>query len=296
MIVLITLRGFELKEIATERKRLGLVLAVSMLLIGSETVGAGLLISSLHQEHLLDFNSFRGSGLVPEPNLTQLDSNVWRIAGLSDGDGQFGATYLTGDWARGSTSSFVSIGGVYSFNHGTELAPDWALGFQPTGSDLTPGALTMQLLNGTQTRVDWVCFAFDLMIRNNEDRSSHLSLAYGHDDSYYQEAENGVWITGEQKSERLDWETYRYEETFSVIGLRPGSPFYLCWSFRDLAGRGSRDEVAIDNLKVEFGQYTSQLPEASLLGWLLSALALTLPFRVPRLRIEHQTSLEKEAS
>ena len=86
------------------------------------------------------FESFSGLGFSTPGGAGQLDSNHWRATGLSDGDGSFLGTHTTGDFARGFQSAPVSTGGVYAFDVGANRV----LGAQPTGSDITPGAITLR--------------------------------------------------------------------------------------------------------------------------------------------------------
>ncbi len=66
-----------------------------------------------------DFNDFNGIGFAPNPIIGQLDSNVWSVKGLSDGDLDFGEMGTTGDFAREVSSGGVSSGGVYAFEFST---------------------------------------------------------------------------------------------------------------------------------------------------------------------------------
>ena len=86
------------------------------------------------------FSGFAGNGFSTAPSGSQLCSNIWYVEGLSDGNGTFGGTHTSGDFARGNTSGGVSTGGVYSLNNG-------AIWFQPAGSDLTPGYIHLVIRN-----------------------------------------------------------------------------------------------------------------------------------------------------
>jgi hypothetical protein len=55
------------------------------------------------------FSGFDGSGFAPSPATGQLDSNVWRVTGMSDGNGTFGGTHDSGDFARGSSTGGVVL-------------------------------------------------------------------------------------------------------------------------------------------------------------------------------------------
>ena len=69
-----------------------------------------------------NFGAFQGSGLTPNGVEGTLDSNLWKVTGLSDGDGEFGGTYLPGgDFGRGiKTWGDATTGGVYAFKPSTD--------------------------------------------------------------------------------------------------------------------------------------------------------------------------------
>ncbi len=55
-----------------------------LLLSLSQTSHASYLLS--HPSINIDFSGFQGQGVTSTPSAVQLDSNDWRISGLSDGD------------------------------------------------------------------------------------------------------------------------------------------------------------------------------------------------------------------
>ena len=48
----------------------------------------------------ITFTSFDGTGFSTSPSSGQLNSNEWRVTGMSDGDGSFGGGFTSGDFAR----------------------------------------------------------------------------------------------------------------------------------------------------------------------------------------------------
>ena len=74
-----------------------------VLLLGSwaPAFGAGLQCDLMN---CYDFEEFRGKGFSPERQPGYLDSKVFRAFGLSQGDGVFGHTYESGDFARGAAT------------------------------------------------------------------------------------------------------------------------------------------------------------------------------------------------
>jgi hypothetical protein len=146
------------REVAATAPAAGLVLAAAGslgLLAGAAE--ASLVLGSPGTPAVVDFTGFDGSGFSPAPAPGQLDSDTWRVTGMSDGDGAFGGTYDFGDFARGASSGAVSSGGVYAF----EVAPgDVGLGVQPTGSVFTEGSFTLRVRNETGLTVDDLAVAY----------------------------------------------------------------------------------------------------------------------------------------
>ena len=63
----------------------------------------------------INFNSFTGTGFTPTPAAGQLDSDTWRVKGMSDGDGTFGGTHTSNDFGRGAFTCCQGSGGIYAW-------------------------------------------------------------------------------------------------------------------------------------------------------------------------------------
>ena len=111
-----------------------------------------------------DFSAYTGTGIVPMPSAGELDSDEWRVAGLSDGDTTFGGSETGGDHGRGASAGGVGGGGLYAFEAGGAGNP--ALGVQPGGSDFTPGTLELRVQNGTGAALTSLDLAYTLYVLN----------------------------------------------------------------------------------------------------------------------------------
>ncbi|HHM20887.1 MAG TPA: hypothetical protein ENJ20_02585, partial [Bacteroidetes bacterium] len=110
-----------------------------------------------------DLSGFTGSGFHPTPASGQLDSDTWRVTGFSDGDGTFGGTHTTGDFARGSHSGGVTTGGVYKFGG--------RLGVQPTDADFTPGTITLRIQNVSGSPITEFQINYTVSSYNDQNRA-----------------------------------------------------------------------------------------------------------------------------
>ena len=97
-------------------------------------------------------------GFSATPLAGQLDSTTYRAIGFSDGPGAFGGEFTSGDFGRGASSGGVTTGGGYAFEVSTG---DFTLGVQPTGSDFTPGDLTIAGENQTGAAIQALLVAAD---------------------------------------------------------------------------------------------------------------------------------------
>jgi len=193
-----------------------------------------------------DFQDFAGRGFDPTPSVGQLDSELWRITGFSDGDGTFGGTFPTGDFARGlDADGGVTTGGTYAFQtNGNTL-----LGIQPGGSDFTPGTITLKLLNTTDSALTGLDIAYDIFFNNDQPRANSLNLAYSTDDVNYTPL-IGVNFTTPEAADSLGFQSESRSATITGINLAEGSEFFLQWQGDDESGSGARDEYGIDNVLI----------------------------------------------
>lgn len=197
-----------------------------------------------------DFQDFAGSGFAPEPAAGQLDSDSWRVTGLSDGNGTFGGTHATGDFARGTSGGSVSTGGVYAFDTG---AGNRVLGVQSTDADFTPGELTLRVHNSTGAVVSEVHVSYTIWYRNDQGRATALKLSHSGDDVAYA-ALPEVDFTSPETAEAVPvWTSVTRSVTIGGLALADGAALYLKWSGTDASSAGSRDEIGIDDVAVRVG-------------------------------------------
>lgn len=215
-----------------------------------------------------DYNDYRGSGFAPGalPATGQLDSNTYRATGFSDGNGVFGGTHTTGDFARGTSTGGISTGGTYAF----ELAPsDFAVGVQPTADDFTPGTFTIRVSNQTGSAIKGFNIQAEGWTLNDQNRSSRWVFAVSTDDSTYFDI--FVFDSDELADSTPAWEVTPFGGFVPFISpLANGGQFFIRITGDDLAGTGSRDEFALDNLAI------TAVPEpsvAALMATLVMALA-----------------------
>jgi uncharacterized repeat protein (TIGR01451 family) len=195
-----------------------------------------------------DFTGFAGTGFAPSPVPGQLDSNLWRVLGMSDGDGTFGGTHTTGDFARGTSTGGVTTGGVYAFD--VDGAGNMILGVQPGGSDFTPGSFDLRLQNNTGDVIEALAISYQIWVYNDQNRANSLNFAYSLDDVTYTAVPELDYTTPEGADSPPSWFSVDRETILVGFSLNPGDFIYLRWESDDVSGSGSRDEFGIDDIEV----------------------------------------------
>src|SRR6187402_705330 len=126
--------------------------------------------------------AFQGTGFSPSPVAGQLSSNAWATKGTSEGNSDFGATKTSGVCAKGISVGGVVDGGFYSFDVDEKNnTTNYALGFQPTQNDFTPGSITLKIENTTGQYIEAINLAFKIWNFNDFDYSTKLSFSYSYD-------------------------------------------------------------------------------------------------------------------
>ena len=223
---------------------LGLAIILSTLLFPL-SAHASLSIDVPLTTYTIDFSGFDGSGFVPNPAPGQLDSDTFRVSGLSDGDMPFGGTGTGAVFARGASAGGINPGGVYAFT----VAPGvTALGVQPTNGEFTPGEIVLRILNNTGGTITDIDVGYDLWVNNDKDRSSSFDFAHSSDDSTYTTL---ITFSTTSSKDANGWTQYVNSDSISGLSLSNGGFYYLRWSSDDAGGSGSkRDELGLTNIQV----------------------------------------------
>jgi hypothetical protein len=201
-----------------------------------------------------DFTGFDASGFAPNPTASQIDSDIWRVVGLSDiPNPAYGFTSVAppaNDFARGviTGSADPTTAGVYSPSGGAALI------LQPTGAELESGGfIEARIPNTSGSTATGFDIAFDWSYRNSGDRSSSLQLSYSTDGTNFTAVPAANLSTTAAKEASTPTTFSTVHEAVSLTGLSvPDQGFlYLRWTHLSSAGGGNRDEVGIDNVTID---------------------------------------------
>ena len=199
---------------------------------------------------VIDFSAFTGAGFAPAPAAGQLDSDLWRVTGLSDGDTTFGGTFDTGDYARGASTGTVATGGVYAFTVGAANA---GLGFQPDDSDLTPGTFELKIPNNTGRVIDGFELGYLIRVNNNDNWGTSVAVSYAIGVAA-PAAIGALDYASPAASDASGWTTVpRNTGGSGPTGLTwaPGETLTIVFTTDDVpGGADGRDELALDDISL----------------------------------------------
>lgn len=244
------------------RTRLTLVSAVIALAALSGTAAAQRAITGARTR--FDFNTYLGTGLQSTPAAGQLDSDEWRVAGMSDLPNMtaYGETNITGDWARGASVGGVSTGGLYSFT----VAPgDTAFGWQPGSTDVTPGEFHVRFINNTGAPIVDPTINYEVWVFNDQTRSNSVTFSWSLDGTVFVADGSLTVLSPEAADAPPAWVLTTRSVVLTGATIVDGGMLHLMFGTDDVTGANTRDELAIDDLEVVIpgcGDGVEQLGEA----------------------------------
>lgn len=155
---------------------------------------------------------------------------------------------------RGIKIKPQTTGGCYAWELGSG---DYALGCQPTLEDFTPGWFMLSISNACNTTIREITIAYDVVCRNDEDRSSIVTFEYCTDNMANSAAANKIYqfdfISPELGDTETGWTTNALSSRIKLAKVLPiGSILRCIWKFDDYSGSGSRDEFGINNFSIIF--------------------------------------------
>ncbi len=268
-----------------------LILAFSFLVFSNNETYAQLSVTTEGTPFTIDFDNtvtgvnngqFAGSGFQPSPTVGMLDSDGFATTGLSDGDLGFGGTGTSGDYARGTSTGGVTTGGIYGFE---VASSDFTLGFQPGGSDLTPGDIILKITNNTGVDIATIDISYEIWEFNDQSRSTSLNFSHSPDDITYASVPS-LDFTSVQTGTAPDppippgpsWQmvTRSYSIDISSTPLSNGNDFYLKWTTDDVLGSGSRDELALDDISITMKEPIAPDTDTEVLSFGIQSVAIDI--------------------
>ena len=232
-----------------------LLFIVSLLI--SVSMFSQLSITSTGTDYTIDFDNtvagvnsgqYAGNGFDANfPTEGDLDGNAWRTTGFSNNQ-DFGDSAATGDMDQGQDDGGVGSGGLYSFEVGG--SSDVAFGIQPSGSDFTPGTITLKITNNTGSTIAAMDFSYEVWSYNDQDRANSLNSSYSVDDSSYTDLSSLDFTSDEAADGSPSWTSESKSTSITGLSVADGDDIYIKWSGDNASGSGSVDEFAIDDIVI----------------------------------------------
>ncbi|MEM9660136.1 MAG: hypothetical protein AAF961_17365, partial [Planctomycetota bacterium] len=169
-------------------------------------------------------------------------------------------------FARGTSSGDASQVGVYAFDVGPSGA---TLGFHPAANNLTPGAITLRVVNDTGAAVDDWMVEFDLFFLNIGHRSHRFDLSFSTDDVSYLDVAGALPNSDTTADASPVWDATNLSRTIKAH-VEHGDSLYLKWSTGVESGLAGYDEFALNNVSVT----AVPEPTAFLYGGVVCAIAM----------------------
>jgi hypothetical protein len=244
--------------------------------VAAVNLNAQVVISTFNSPVTVDFDSglagvnngaFAGTGIVAAPAAGQLDSDAWRVTGLSAGDTTFGGDFTAASFTRGSSTGGITASGLHAFDVG---GGNLTMGIQPALNDFNPGTITLRIQNNTGGTVNTWDLSYDLFVFNDQNRSHSWDWAWSTDDITYTNLHQYASPAGGDTAP-VAWSNVASPSASNLsASVVDGGYLYLQWSGQDLGLSGGRDELAIDNVSV------TAVPEPATGALLVGGLGLLL--------------------
>ncbi len=193
-----------------------------------------------------NFTGFTGAGFAATPAAGQLDSDAWRVVGMSDGTMAFGATKSSGtDFGRGSSAGGVTTGGIYAF---TADGSTPALGVQPGGSDVNPGSIVLKVANNTGSTITSLSVSYKAFYKNDQARANKIRFGYSTNDVAYTD-DATLDVDSPLAADAGAWTSFTRSKTISGLTFATGTSMYIHWGISS-TGSNNHDELALDDVSV----------------------------------------------
>jgi VCBS repeat-containing protein len=199
-----------------------------------------------------NFADFTADGFNPNPVAGHLDSDIWRVAGLSDSPNpaygfSAGGDNANNDFSRGDiAANDPTTAGVYS------PTSNRALVLQPTAAELeNNGFIEARIQNTSGTAANSFAINFDWAFRNSGDRADNLQLSFSTDGLTFTPVTLANFST---PTTAVGGSPFSLQnEVINLTGLNVADQAFLFLRFTHLnsTGGGNRDEVGVDNLTVD---------------------------------------------
>jgi hypothetical protein len=191
--------------------------------------------------------------MASTPAAGQLDSDAWAFvkdAATSGAAASFPGS-LTADFTTYTTAGSSNTGwGISNISSDRELA------ILPSGSNATPGSITLLITNNTGVTLNELVISYNVRAYNDQGRSNKVEFWYSATNAASSYTENTAAEFTSTDILSSSFESVSRTVTLTSLSIANNSSYYIRWFFDDVAGSGSRDEFHLDDISVT-GNVTS---------------------------------------
>jgi hypothetical protein len=265
-----------------------------LMLFFSAPANAALSVTSLGTPLLINFDSsvsgvesgaFAGIGFAPHTTTAgQLDSDAFAVQLSPTSSFAFDGTQTSGDYAKGTSSSGQSAGGIWAFNTATPAAPNIALGMKPVSgsNDFESGSIFLRIVNSLSVSLDQFTISYKIYVRNDQPGSSTVRFSSSSDNVSYDRLTT-LDVVSPGSTDSLGWVASSRSTTLTGLNIAPGGFFYLQWNvFNTTNGpAGNKDELGLDDISVT-AQSDQLVPEPVMCLTIVAAAGMWMCGRTQR--------------
>jgi hypothetical protein len=219
-------------------------------------------INALNIPYVIDFDGFRADSTAAPGAITGINTNWFSIKGFTGANAvnnvDFGTINNSPKLKLGVSNAVnPTASGIYAFKTDINDTSDKALGFQPTGGDLTPGFIYFKIKNTSTQTINNITFGFTLEVKNNEARSNNIQIYHGSDTTFANMTLMQTYVSPLAADPTPAWVDSNLLVNVTGLNVLPNAEYVFLIRTDDVGGSGSRDEFAINDLFVVSGGGTS---------------------------------------
>jgi hypothetical protein len=194
------------------------------------------------------FNRASGNAIfAATPVAGQLDADAWAVT--ADGATSGAAATFPGA-LNASFNDFTAVATANTGWGSCAISSDVMLAILPSGSQATPGSITLKIVNNTGSTLNELVVSYVAQAYNDQARSNKIELWHSADNtaSSYTEVSSVEFTSTAVASSTTEGGTQ--SATIGSLNIADGNNYYLRWFFNDVGGSGSRDEFFLDDISV----------------------------------------------
>jgi hypothetical protein len=244
----------------TQGKTFRNLLALFVMLLGMNGVMGQVSLTSTGSPIIIDFSTAvsgvcstnvasttLSAMMASTPAAGQLDADAWAFVkdGTTSGAAASFPGSLTADFTTYTNAGISNTGwGISNISSDRELA------ILPSGSNATPGSITLLITNNTGVTLNELVISYNVRAYNDQGRSNKVEFWYSATNAASSYTEDTAAEFTSTVTLSSSFESVSRTVTLTSLSIANNSSYYIRWFFDDVAGSGSRDEFHLDDISI----------------------------------------------